>query len=192
LRSIPPRPDGYPRTREDFRIRTDPVFDALAPTEAVANHVSKFLFNPQRAARLVQFHARDPRNPGLAEVLDEILLATWKAPVAPDYAGEIQHTVDMIILSNLMSLASNEEASNQVRAIASWKLEQLKTWIGTQRPLTPDENQRAFLFYSLAQIKRFEEDKEKGKLTPAQEAPNGPPIGMQTRMNTGSVFFCDW
>ena len=30
LRLIPPRPPGYQRTREDFRIRTQPVFDALA------------------------------------------------------------------------------------------------------------------------------------------------------------------
>ena len=43
LRLIPPRPAGYPRTREDFRIRTQPVFDALAPAEAVADHVSGFL-----------------------------------------------------------------------------------------------------------------------------------------------------
>ena len=70
LRLIPPRPSGYPRTREDFRIRTQPVFDALAPAEAVADHVSGFLLNQERAARLVQFHARDPRNPGLAEVID--------------------------------------------------------------------------------------------------------------------------
>src|SRR5258708_11250008 len=34
LRLIPPRPPGYPRTREDFRIRTAPNFDALAPAEA--------------------------------------------------------------------------------------------------------------------------------------------------------------
>src|SRR5678815_4438526 len=98
LRLIPPRPSGYPRTREDFRIRTQPVFDALAPAEAVANHVGGFLLNQERAARLVQFHARDARNPGLGEVMDRILAATWKAPAANGYAGEIQHTVNMVCL----------------------------------------------------------------------------------------------
>jgi hypothetical protein len=82
LRLIPPRPSGYPRTREDFRIRTQPVFDSLAPAEAAADHVSGFLFNQERAARLVQFHARDARNPGLGEVIDKILTSTWKAPAA--------------------------------------------------------------------------------------------------------------
>ena len=178
LRLIPPRPAGYPRTRETFRIRTQPVFDSLAPAEAIADHVSGFLFNQERAARLVQFHAQDPRNPGLAEVIDRIFAATWKAPAATGYAGEIQHTVNMVVLTNLMSLAANDRASNQVRAIASWKLEQLKTWLNTQRRLTTDENQRAFVFYSFDQIKRFQEDPKKMNLTNPQPPPDGQPIGM--------------
>ncbi len=43
LSLIPPRPTGYPRNREVFRTRTQPVFDALAPAEAIADHVSGFL-----------------------------------------------------------------------------------------------------------------------------------------------------
>ena len=140
LRLLPPRPAGYPRNRENFRIRTHPVFDALAPAEAIADHVSGFLLNQERATRLVQFHARDQRNPGLGEVIDRILAATWKAPAATGYAGEIQRGVDMIILVDLMTLASGERASNQVRAIASWKLEQLKNWLTSQSRLAADEN----------------------------------------------------
>jgi len=204
LRLIPPRPPNYQRTREDFRIRTQPVFDALAPAEAVADHVSGFLLNQERAARLVQFHARDSRNPGLTEVIDKILATTWKAPATNGYAGEIQHTVNMVILSDLMALAANERASNQVRAIASWKLDQLKTWLTAQSRFPVDENQRAFLFYSIEQIKRFQDDPKKANVTPAQQPPDGQPIGMEPRMNTdgdgsklisaGSVlfvFFCN-
>jgi len=178
LRLIPPRPSDYPRTREDFRIRTQPVFDSLAPAEAAADHVSRFLFNQERAARLVQFHARDARNPGLGEVIDKILLSTWKAPAGTGYAREIQYTVNMIILNNLMSLAAGESTLNQVRAIASWKLEQLKTWVTLQSRLTTDENRRAFLYYALEQIKRFQEDPKKMNLTRPQEPPAGQPIGM--------------
>ena len=178
LRLIPPRPAGFQRTREDFRIRTQPVFDALAPAEAIADHVSGFLLNPERAARLVQFHARDQRNPGLAEVIDKIFAATLKAPAANGYAGEIQHTINMVVLSDLMALASSERAPNQARAIASWKLEQLKTWLASQSRLQTDENQRAFLYYSVEQIKRFQEDPKKMNLTPAQQPPDGQPIGM--------------
>jgi hypothetical protein len=177
IRLIPPRPAGYPRTREDFRIRTQPVFDTLAPAEAAADHVSGFLLNQERAARLIQFHARDPRNPGLAEVIDKILAATWKAPAGKGYAAEIQHTVNTIVLADLMSLAANERALNQVRAVASWKLDQLKKWILAQSRVAVDENQRAFLFYSLDQIKRFQDDPKKMNLTPPQPPPDGQPIG---------------
>lgn len=178
LRLIPPRPSGYPRNRELFRTRTQPVFDALAPAEAITDHISNFLLNPERAARLVQFHARDARNPGLAEVIGKILSATWKAPAATGYAGEIQNTVNSIILTDLMSLAANERASNQVRAIASWEIEQLKNWVERQRRLAADENRRAFLYYSLEQIKRFQDDPKKVNLTQPQAPPDGQPIGM--------------
>ncbi|HEX3249612.1 MAG TPA: zinc-dependent metalloprotease [Pyrinomonadaceae bacterium] len=183
LRLLPPRPPGYQRTRENFRIRTTPVFDALAPAEAVANHVSGFLLNEERAARLVQFHARDSRNPGLGEVIDRILASTWKAPAATGYAGEIQHSVNSIVLIDLMALAAGERTSNEVRAIASWKLEQLKNWVTIQSRLTADENHRAFLFYALGQIKRFQDDPKKMNLTPAQAPPDGQPIGMQSQMD---------
>ena len=178
LRLIPPRPAGYPRTRENFRVRTQPVFDALAPAEAAADHVSGFLFNQARAARLVQFHARDARNPGLGEVIDRVFAATWKAPIGSGYAREIQHTVNTVVLGDLMALAANERASNQVRAIASLKIEQLKRWLTSQTRLAADENRRAFLSYSIDQIKRFQEDPKKMNLTPPQAPPDGQPIGM--------------
>ena len=195
LRLIPPRPSGYPRTREDFRIRTQPVFDALAPAEAIADHISGFLLNQERAARLVQFHARDARNPGLAEVIDKILASTWKAPAAGGYAGETQHTVNMVILSDLMSLAAADRASNQVRAITSLKLDELKAWVAAQNRLTRDENQRAFWYYSVEQIKRFQDDPKKMTLTPAQAPPDGQPIGMEPQIFMDShgsefTFFC--
>src|SRR5207247_6289589 len=118
LRLIPPRPPGYPRTREDFRIRTFPNFDALAPPEAIANHICDFLLNQERAARLIQYHARDARNPGLIEVLVKILASTWKEPMGTGYHAEIQRTVNMEVLTSMMALASGERAQNQVRAIA--------------------------------------------------------------------------
>ena len=193
LRLLPPRPAGYPRNREVFRTRTQPVFDALAPAEAIADHVSGFLLNQERAARLVQFHARDQRNPSLGEVIDKILAATWKAPAANGYAGEIQHSVNAIVLGDLMSLAANERASNQVRAIAWWKLDQLKSWLtrvaALQRRATIDETQRAFVYYTLEQIKRFQEDPKKVNLTQPQPPPDGQPIGMSLGMDAcGCVY----
>jgi hypothetical protein len=77
-----------------------------------------------------------------------------------------------------MVLAANERASNQVRAIASWEIDKLKKWIEGQRRLPADVNRRAFLYYSLDQIKRFQDDPKKMNLTPPQAPPDGQPIGM--------------
>jgi hypothetical protein len=191
LRLIPPRPPGYPRTREDFRIRTYPTFDALAPPEAIADHVCDFLLNQERAARLVEFHARDSRNPSFQEVLDQIMNSTWKAPAATGYHAEIQHTVDMVVLLDLMSLASGERASNQVRAIAEMRLDLLKNWLISQRDLTRDENRQAFLLYAANQIRRFQEDPKKMNLTKANDPPDGQPIGTDW-WTLSDRDWCDW
>jgi hypothetical protein len=178
IKLIPPRPPGYPRTREDFRIRTSPSFDALAPAEAFANHVCDFLFNPERAARMVQFHALDERNnPPFGDVLDKILAETFRAPLRGEYGGEIQRTVNAVVLNELMGLAANERATNEVRAIAELKLDDLKTWATSQANGMRDQNQRAFLLYAANQIRRFQEDPKKMNLTKPNEPPDGQPIG---------------
>jgi hypothetical protein len=191
LRLIPPRPPSYPRTREDFRIRTAPNFDALAPAEALADHVCDFLLNQERAARLVEYHARDSRYPGFDEVLDKIIGSTWKSPSGAGYNSEIQHTVNMVVLVDLMSLASGERASNQVRAISESRLALLRDWLLRQQDLTRDENQQAFLAYAANQIKRFQEDPKKMNLTKANDPPDGQPIGMDW-WSLADRDWCDW
>ncbi|MFY9619270.1 MAG: zinc-dependent metalloprotease [Pyrinomonadaceae bacterium] len=178
LRLIPPRPPGYPRNREHFRIRTSPAFDALAPAEAYANHATEFLFNPERAARIVEFHARNGvEYPTLGNVFDKILDETFRATVSGGYEGEIQRTVNAVVLNKLMTLAANERASNQVRAIAELQLEGLRDWAATHANQTRDENQRAFLMYTANQIKRFQDDPKKMNLTRPSDPPDGQPIG---------------
>ena len=191
LKLIPPRPPGYGRNREDFRIRTSPTFDALAPAEAFANHVCDFLFNPERAARIVEFHARDGANPPLGDVIDKILAETFRAPVRGDYGGEIQRTVNAVVLNELMSLAANERASNEVRAIAEYRLEALRGWLQQQVDRAPDENQKAFVLYAANQIKRFQEDPKKMNLTKPNEPPDGQPIGTDW-WAMADRDWCDW
>src|SRR2546427_5527110 len=87
LEMIPPRPPEYERGREHFKIRTSPLFDGFGPAEAAAEHTLEFLFNADRAPRLWEFHSRNGENPGLEEVLDVILRATWKAPLGQAYTA---------------------------------------------------------------------------------------------------------
>ena len=174
LKIIPPRPPEYPRGREHFKIHTSPAFDALAPAEAYAQNTLQFLFNPERAARLVEFHARDSANPGLEEVLDAILNATWKSPHPAGYPGQIANVVDDVALYDLMSLAANDHATDEVRAIASLQLHQLNEGLsGSTPPITI----HAHFFFAVEQIEQFEKDPKRFDLTPPNDPPDGPPIG---------------
>jgi len=150
---------------------------ALAPAEAAARHTLQFLFNPERAARLVEFHARDAANPGLAEVLGTILARTWQAPHPSGYPGEIARVVDNVVLYDLLELATNERATYQVRALASAEVSQLKTWLTTAQASASDPAQKAHLAYAAMQIEQFQRDPKKLSLMAPSEPPDGPPIG---------------
>ncbi|MDP9338604.1 MAG: zinc-dependent metalloprotease [Acidobacteriota bacterium] len=177
LKLIPPRVPDYDRGREHFKIRTSPAFDALAPAEAAAQHTLQFLFNPERASRLVEFHARDAKNPSLEEVLDTILTATWKSLREHGYQGEISRVVNVTVLYDLMSLTTNEKASPQSRAIASLKLDELKSWAIRAQTGMKDTEERAHLYFAASQISQFQKDPKLIPVAAPAQPPDGPPIG---------------
>jgi hypothetical protein len=176
LRLIPPRAPGYPRSRETFRARTGVTFDALAPAEAAAHHVVSLLLHPERAARLVEYHARDAGNPSLEEVIEKILTATVKAPQGSGYAAEIRRVVSQVVVYHLMALAANKDAPAQARAIAALELDELKVWLEEQAK-TAAEASRAHYFFLAQQIAAFQKDPKQPALPPPLDPPDGPPIG---------------
>ena len=179
LRLLPPRAHGYPRTREDFRIRTGVTFDALSAAESAADLTAGLLLHPERASRLVEYHARDQANPGLAEVLDRLLSATWKSRrPRGTLIAEVGRTVDNVVLYRLMQLAANEEASEQARAIAFWKLTQLRQYLEEHRGISDSEDgQAAHYLYAANQIREFEKDPKRITVSKPVDPPDGAPIG---------------
>jgi hypothetical protein len=176
LKIIPPRPPEYARDREDFKIHTSPAFDALAPAESAAQHTLLFLFNAERAARLVEFHARNPENPGFYDVLEAVLAATWKSPHGSGYNEQIASTVDNVVLYDLMTLSANDHATDEVRGIASLKLRELHDWLAT-KPGGMAISDKAHIFFTRQRIELFEKDPKHMDLTAPVEPPDGPPIG---------------
>ncbi|MBM3790698.1 MAG: peptidase, partial [Acidobacteria bacterium] len=175
LQLIPPR-SGV-RGGEVFPRRTAPTFDPLAAAETAANHTLSLLLNAARAARLLANRALDPNAPALDEVFEEILNRTWKAsPPADPYLAEIHRAVNNVALYRLMGLAANAEASAQVRATASYKIDQIKSWL-QPRTATGDEAHRAHFHFALAQIEQFQADPGKFVIPAAAAAPPGAPIG---------------
>jgi uncharacterized protein DUF4953/uncharacterized protein DUF5117 len=177
LNIIPPRPPEYPSSKENFARRTSPAFDSLAPAEAAADIVVQLLFQPERAQRMIEYHARDANNPGFDELLNEVLATTWKAPAAPGYNGAIQRTVNAVVLDRLMSLAADEHASSQVRGVALLKLDELKRWIASQETLPKDAETRSEFFFARNQIDHFEKNPAEVHMSAPATPPAGDPIG---------------
>ncbi|MEO7990324.1 MAG: zinc-dependent metalloprotease [Chryseolinea sp.] len=184
LMSIPPRPIGYNRHREVIKIRTDLTFDALALAESASELTFSLLLHPARAGRLTEYHARDVKQPSLESIIDKVIQETYKSPAKNGYEGAIQITVDEVLLSNLIKLATNANASSQVKGIAYHKLDQLKSWLIAKSKVTMDETWKAHYTYAFSQIENFQENPLEYHEEPSLIAPPGQPIG------AGEQDFC--
>ncbi len=178
LSIIPPRPPGYRQNRELFPGYTGSTFDPLAAAESAANLTVGLILQPQRASRMVDYHSRDKNIPGLSEILDRLIVATWKSEEKQGTLAEIQRVVNNVVMLNVMRLAVEERAIPQARAIAFLKLEDLKNWLIKDYYTVDDKDQKAHFFYAASQIKLFLENPSQIKLTLPLSSPPGAPIGM--------------
>jgi len=176
IEKIPPRPDGYPSTRELFKAHTGLTFDPIAAAESSAATTLAFILNPERAARLIEYHARDNTQPGLIAVLDKLIGQTWKAPQSNGYTGELQRLVNNLTLRQLLTLAATPDAAESVRGIALLEISGLKKWMQSSVSATTGL-QKASLLFSLSQIDQFEKNPAQFKPAPVLNMPDGSPIG---------------
>lgn len=175
---IPPRPIGYNDTRELFNSHTDPTFDPLGAAETAAGMSAGLLFDNNRAARLVEAHARDTSNMGLSEMLTEIIEHTWKQPVDEGYMGAVQNTINHVVLFEMMNLASEKNTSSQVRAITNLKLEELREWMKDEAENKATGTQRiSSLLYGYRTLQQFKEEGKMVMPTKPLPPPPGSPIG---------------
>jgi len=199
LRLLPPRPPDYPRTRESFPARTGLTFDAEGPVEAAAGITASLLFDPSRATRLVEYHARDPKQMGLEEELGTVLKATWYAPRQSGLAELTQFTVEDVVLRHLMRLAGggiggaplgaalpagmsvpdgrSGAASGEASAVALAEVNKLEDWLRSNIPADDSDQYKAHRAAAIAEIEQFRKDPAKFAPAPALPAPPGQPIG---------------
>jgi hypothetical protein len=176
LALIPPQPYGYSRSREVIGIRTGLTFDALAAAEAAANQTVSLLLDPARLNRLVEYHAQDPAQPSLQAVLDRLIGQTLKAPAQRGYAGELQRTVNYVVLHHLISMSQNKAASPQTQAMLKLKLSQLKPWLATAGR-SGEESWQAHWAYAAELIKHLETEGKPMEMPGLLSPPPGAPIG---------------
>jgi hypothetical protein len=163
LTLIPPRPPGYPRTRESFPNQSGLTFDPIAGAQAAADLSIGLILNPSRAARLVEYHSRDAANPGLEEVIETLLGATWRAAPKTGLQREVADVVRILALQKLLGLAMDANASVEVRSIVTAEIQKNKKLFSDP--------------YCASLVAKFEEDPKELDLPKPMEAPPGQPIG---------------
>src|SRR6185503_6223570 len=85
---IPPRPPSFGGHRELFARTTGDTFDPLAPATIAADVTIGFVLQLERAARMVGQHAVNAALPGLEDVIDRLIGATFDARTATPYEAE--------------------------------------------------------------------------------------------------------
>jgi hypothetical protein len=85
----------------------------------------------------------------------------------------------------LFSLAVNDGAISQARAITILKINQLKNWLDAKARNTVDEGWKSHYSYESGLIASFLDDPTEFKTQNLSETPPGQPIGQ-------TEGFCEW
>jgi len=178
LTVLPPRAPGLRQSRELFDGYTGIVFDPLAAAENITELTVGSILDPSRLARLIVNKARNSSQPEATVLIDKLLEQTWYKNNTDNMYGELQRSVNYIVLEKLIQLAANTNNAPQVRAIADLKLWELKEWISEsidKGGIT--DNSMAMYYYGLKQIDFYIEYPEKIVIRKSLVIPQGAPIG---------------
>ncbi|WP_026994100.1 zinc-dependent metalloprotease [Flectobacillus major] len=171
IKLIPARPAGYMPNRELFKKRTARAFDPLAAAEAATDFPLQFLFQAERATRMIEYEARYG-SLGLDDMISQVIDKTWKAEKPSGLARKVQFQTEQIVLTHLLALSVNEAASYNVRAVCGKAIKDLKAYIESQKG-TKEVDYAAHLDYALERMK----NPSAAKVAAHKELPPGAPIG---------------
>lgn len=166
--------------RELFKRTAYPAFDLTAAADTAAGVTMDVLFDPRRAARLVEFKRRDPTQLGLEDVIEATKRKVMQTPGSGRTAN-IANAVQARFAYALMDLAT-KAPTTPVKSRAQAGLEDLQKAFNRRN----DDHGR----YMAAEIKRFltrPADSVKA-VTPEPKLPPGSPIGSGF-MDTG--LYCE-
>ena len=176
LKLIPPKAFGYYRGRESFNTRTGLTLDPMAAAESAANHVISMYLHPQRAARLIEQNAINSRQPGFHDAVNKLLQKTWYADDKNEYHAAVGRVVEKLVLQHLMKTAMNEDANEQVRAIAFLKINELKEQLSRKK--SGKDVEQAHVMHAIFLINQFTQNPNEWKRALPKDMPDGSPIGM--------------
>ena len=184
----PPSVD-YPPHRELFGSRTAPAFDALGAAATAADLTLSTLLPPERLARLVDFHRRDPGLPGCDEVLDAITKRAFAGPEpSSPRLKEIRRAVQAVTVRRLLLAAALPGETTPVRAALESSLRRLDAAL-TREARSGEPADQALRSLLAQDIERWLSRPAGAQAPPGAppDLPPGPPIGA-----LGATDECEW
>lgn len=186
---LPPRAVDYTPRREFMGSFTGPAFDALGAAATATDLAVGTLLPPERLARLVDFHRRDPEMPGAADVLAAITRRVFEGPVpASPRLREVRRAMQAATVRRLIAAAARPEQVTAVRAALESSLRELASTLG--RGSSGDREDAALRALLATDIRRWL-DRPASSPAAAPAAPPalppGPPIG-----GWDAADGCDW
>ncbi len=187
LTLFPPRFDAGSNV-ELLGTHTTPVFDELGAARTLSQMIIDGILQRERAARLVQFATRGPEATQfasrraspltLAETIDKLVAATWSGPAQPTAKlSALQRTTQRALADRLLTLAADKDAAPEVRAMAEFKIVQLKSRAAALAAAPGTDEVRAHWHSFAGDFPRWIERRELPAPTPALRAPPGDPFG---------------
>lgn len=174
---LAPRPFSYAPYVELFGSRTRPTFDELGAARTLAQMVLDGVLQRDRAARLVQQAAHDPRALTLSETVGALAAATAaRAGESPKHSA-LRRVAQRALADRLLALAADREASPEVRAIADLEITRLRD-VARRNPGAGSPDEQAHRMAMAGDFTRWLERRELPAPTPALRAPPGDPFGM--------------
>ena len=169
LKMLPPSAHRY-ATGEAFPGRTQLLFDPLGAAEAAASLTLEILLHPARMARLVAYGSLGDY-PNLEEVVDRLLEVTWGAQTqGSDYLTQVLHVAQRVTINEMMTQATSDENSGEVRAVLTQALARLASSLESIR--SPSSHQAT----AVADIRRWQADPTRNVPAKALTMPPGDPI----------------
>jgi len=131
LAKIPPSPYGF-RGGWAFDSPAGIVFDPLAVARGLASSVADGILQPERVERLFAFHARNPAAPSADEVINTMISSVYdRSTAATPYEASLRRQARRAVVDALLSLAANQRATPDVRAVAEGNLDRLARRLAT-------------------------------------------------------------
>jgi hypothetical protein len=153
----------------------------------------RLLLRPERAARLVDFHRRDPSLPGLEEVLkgmDDKLFG-GAVPKAERLA-EVRRTEQWVLVRRLIGLSSDPQAAPGVRSRVDAELRTLADRLGKKEEDGAEAANRAFLTREIDRYLNGRDVAAAARRPEPPPPPPGQPIGMPDSGLLEGLDDCSW